>query len=163
MVQARGMSYPLVPALYLAVAVVSAAPPRVSWTLQDAVTPAVAPEFLGSLPGPFRCGNGSLLNGSLCLLRGGNPRASSDGVAKPPRPVRVSAVRVTDGEPQWSAEVAAGAPGDGLQLLGYGTFRLNFHHFDRLELDLRGRIHGPHVWGAAFSCLRLKWADMVLI
>ena len=23
-------------------------------------------------------------------------------------------------------------------LLGYGTFRLNFHHFDRFELDLRG-------------------------
>ena len=23
--------------------------------------------------------------------------------------------------------------------LGYGTFRLNFHRFDRFELDLRGR------------------------
>ena len=42
----------------------------------------------------------------------------------------------------------------------YGTFRLNFHHFDRFELDLRGHTQ---VWGAAFSCLRLKWADMVLI
>ena len=42
----------------------------------------------------------------------------------------------------------------------YGTFRLNFHHFDRFELDLRGHTH---VRGAALSCLRLKWADMVLI
>ena len=42
----------------------------------------------------------------------------------------------------------------------YGTFRLNFHHFDRFELDLRRHIH---VRGAAFSCLRLKLADMVLI
>ena len=42
----------------------------------------------------------------------------------------------------------------------YGTFRLNFHHFHRLKLDFRGYIH---VRGAAFSCLRLKWADMVLI
>ena len=42
----------------------------------------------------------------------------------------------------------------------YITFRPNFHHFDRFELDFRGHIH---VWGAAFSCLRLKWADMVLI
>ena len=42
----------------------------------------------------------------------------------------------------------------------YVTFRANFHHFDRFELDLHGHIH---VQGAAFSCLRLKWADMVLI
>ena len=42
----------------------------------------------------------------------------------------------------------------------YGTFRLNFHRFDRVELDLRGHMH---VRGAAVSCLRLKWADMVLI
>ena len=42
----------------------------------------------------------------------------------------------------------------------YVTFRLNFHHFDHFELDLRGHIH---VRGAAFSCLRLKWADVVLI
>ena len=42
----------------------------------------------------------------------------------------------------------------------YGTFRLNFHHFDHFELDLRGYIH---VRGAAFSCLRLKLADIVLI
>ena len=42
----------------------------------------------------------------------------------------------------------------------YVTFRLSFHHFDRLELDLRGHMH---VWGAAFSCLRLKLADIVLI
>ena len=42
----------------------------------------------------------------------------------------------------------------------YVTFRLNFHHFHRFELDLRGYIH---VRGAAFSCLRLKLADIVLI
>ena len=42
----------------------------------------------------------------------------------------------------------------------YGTFRLNFHQFDRFELDLRGHTQ---VWGAAFSRLRLKLADMVLI
>ena len=43
---------------------------------------------------------------------------------------------------------------------GYVTFWLNFHHFDHFELDLRGHIH---VRGAAFSCLRLKLADIVLI
>ena len=42
----------------------------------------------------------------------------------------------------------------------YVTFRVDFHHFDRIELDLRGNTH---VWGAAFSCPRLKLADMVLI
>ena len=42
----------------------------------------------------------------------------------------------------------------------YVTFRLNFHHFDHFELDLRGHIY---VRGAAFSCLRLKLADIVLI
>ena len=42
----------------------------------------------------------------------------------------------------------------------YGTFRLNFHRFDRFELDLRGHTQPS---GAALSCLRLKWADMVLI
>ena len=42
----------------------------------------------------------------------------------------------------------------------YVTFRLNFHHFDRFELDLRGHTH---VRGAAFSCLRLKLAEIVLI
>ena len=42
----------------------------------------------------------------------------------------------------------------------YGAFRTNFHPFDRIELDLRGHAH---VQGAAFSCLRLKWADLVLI
>ena len=40
------------------------------------------------------------------------------------------------------------------------TFRLNFHHFDQFELDPRGDMH---VRGAAFSCLRLKLADIVLI
>ena len=42
----------------------------------------------------------------------------------------------------------------------YVTFRLNFHHLDRFELDLRGHTH---VRGAAFSCLRLKLAEIVLI
>ena len=42
----------------------------------------------------------------------------------------------------------------------YGTFRPNFHHFDRFELDLRGHTRAR---GAALSCLRLKSADMVLI
>ena len=42
----------------------------------------------------------------------------------------------------------------------YGTFRADFHHFDRIELDLRGN---PHVRGAAGSGLRLKLANMVLI
>ena len=42
----------------------------------------------------------------------------------------------------------------------YVTFRLIFHHFDRFELDLRGHMH---VRGAAFSCLRFKLADIVLI
>ena len=42
----------------------------------------------------------------------------------------------------------------------YGTFRADFHHFDRFELDLRGHTHVP---GATFSCLRLKLADIVLI
>ena len=43
---------------------------------------------------------------------------------------------------------------------GYVTFRLNFHRFDHFELALRGHLH---VRGAAFSCLRLKLADIVLI
>ena len=42
----------------------------------------------------------------------------------------------------------------------YVTFRLNFHHFDHFELDLRGHVH---VRGAAFCCLRLNLADIVLI
>ena len=42
----------------------------------------------------------------------------------------------------------------------YVTFRLSFHQFDHFELDLRGHVH---VRGAAFSCLRLKLADIVLI
>ena len=42
----------------------------------------------------------------------------------------------------------------------YVTFRLNFHHFDRFELDLHGHIH---MQGATCSWFRLKLADMVLI
>ena len=48
----------------------------------------------------------------------------------------------------------------GAGTLSYVTFRLNFHRFDRFELNLRGHIR---VRGAAFSCLRLKLADIVLI
>ena len=51
-------------------------------------------------------------------------------------------------------------PADGTGRAAYGTFRADFHHFDRTELDLRGNTH---VWVAAFSCPRLKLADMVLI
>ena len=43
---------------------------------------------------------------------------------------------------------------------GYVTFWPNFHHFHRFELDLRGHTRAR---GAAFSCLRLKLADIVLI
>ena len=42
----------------------------------------------------------------------------------------------------------------------YGTFRPDFRHFDRFELDLGGHVH---VRGAAVSCLRSKLADIVLI
>ena len=42
----------------------------------------------------------------------------------------------------------------------YVTFRLNFHHFHRFELDLRGHTQPQ---GTAFSCLRFKSADKVLI
>ena len=42
----------------------------------------------------------------------------------------------------------------------YGTFRIDFHRFDWFKLDLRGHTQ-PR--GAAGSCLRFKWADMVLI
>ena len=42
----------------------------------------------------------------------------------------------------------------------YDTFRLNFHHFDRFELGFREHTH---VRGAAFSWLRFKLADMMLI
>ena len=39
----------------------------------------------------------------------------------------------------------------------YVTFRLNFHHFDCFELDLRKHSHvrdHSHVRGATFSCPR---------
>ena len=70
------------------------------------------------------------------------------------------------GDPAGIGRLASGAGGEKIGALSavrelwYGTFRLNFHRFDRFELDLRGHIH---VGGAALSCLRLKWADMVLI
>ena len=50
--------------------------------------------------------------------------------------------------------------GSAARTSGYVTFQADFHHFDHLELDLREHVH---VRGAAFSCLRLKLADMVLI
>ena len=56
-------------------------------------------------------------------------------------------------------EIEGGA-GSGVDVQWYVTFRLNFHRFDLFELDLRGHTQ---VWGAVFSCLRLKWGDMVLI
>ena len=42
----------------------------------------------------------------------------------------------------------------------YGTFRADFHHFDRIVLGLRGHTH---VRGAALSSPRLKLADLVLL
>ena len=51
-------------------------------------------------------------------------------------------------------------PSAAFDWMGYGTFRADFHHFDHIELDLHGYTH---VWGASFSCLRLKLADIVLI
>ena len=42
----------------------------------------------------------------------------------------------------------------------YNDFDIILVHFDCFELDLRGHTQ---VWGATLSCLRLKWADMVLI
>ena len=62
-----------------------------------------------------------------------------------------------------SANLKKAKTSDGLGLFqgaAYGTFRLKFHHFDHFELDPRGDIH---VRGTAFSCLRLKLADIVLI
>ena len=49
---------------------------------------------------------------------------------------------------------------DHLGAVVYVTFWPNFHHVNRIELGLRGHTH---VRGAASSCLRLKWADMVLL
>ena len=47
--------------------------------------------------------------------------------------------------------LGAGTQSTVLQPLMYGTFRADFHRFDRFELDLRGHVH---VQGAALSCLR---------
>ena len=65
--------------------------------------------------------------------------------------VRLQENQSTDAWPSW---------GRGNSSAWYVTFRLNFHHFDRFELDLRGRTL---VRGAAFSWPRLKSADVVLI
>ena len=45
-------------------------------------------------------------------------------------------------------------------LPGTSKFRQCFLHFGHFELDVRGHTQAQ---GAAFSCLRLKLADMVLI
>ena len=58
---------------------------------------------------------------------------------------------------RWAFDKAFTVPAS--MAAGYVTFRLDFHHLDRFALDLRGHIH---VRGAAFSCLRLNLADMVL-
>ena len=42
----------------------------------------------------------------------------------------------------------------------YGTFQQHLLYFCHSELGVRGHTQ---VWGAAFSCPRLKWADVVLI
>ena len=60
--------------------------------------------------------------------------------------------------PDWDYAHSNGATGE--RPPGYVTFRLDFYHLDHFELDLRGHLH---VRGAAFSCLRLKLADTVLI
>ena len=51
-----------------------------------------------------------------------------------------------------SADAETGVSGN----YGYVTFWLNFHHFDRVELDLLERTQ---VRGLASSCARLKLAD----
>ena len=59
----------------------------------------------------------------------------------PPAAVAAAAARKANAEA--SAGTATGAPAAGVigcvSIDGYGTFRLNFHRFDRFELDLRGR------------------------
>ena len=76
---------------------------------------------------------------------------SESGLARRPRNVPGNPTPRTTAEKKKKKKKA---------LKTYVTFRLKFHHFDRLELDLRGHMH---VRGAAFSCLRLKVADGVLI
>ena len=65
-------------------------------------------------------------------------------------------------EPESIYAVMSGKNFNGGCCFDYGTALSGpiFHHFDRIELDLRGNTH---VRGAAFSCPRLKLADMVLI
>ena len=74
----------------------------------------------------------------------------------------------TGDEPETLYMVTSGQHYGGACCFDYGnaearhhvTFRLNFHRFFRIALDLRGHTN---VRGAAFSCLRLKLADLVLI
>ena len=113
----------------------------------------------------------------LCLIWGFRP-GNGDGNGDDSG----SADELAEGQPVWPADLRAWyfgcrnhavvgpPPADGgaprVQCVaacpspGYVTFRLNFHHFDHFELDLRGHMH---VRDAAFSCLRLKLADIVLI
>ena len=80
--------------------------------------------------------------------------------------------RVTGLAPRSAVDAGAGSVGVLLEggpvgsQVRYVTFRLNFHHFDCFELDLRGHSHvrdHSHVRGAAFPGPRLKLAGMVLI
>ena len=100
-----------------------------------------------------RCRGGGM---PLCLL-------PSHGSSRPPSPVHWCACS-TPAPPPATTPAACPfpwtGPADGTGRAAYGTFRADFHHFDRIELDLRGNTH---VRGAAFSCPRLKLADMVLI
>ena len=102
-------------------------------------------------------GSGGLIGGGLA---GG---AAADGAAVPVPPA-IDGPSCYEGE-NCSAERPVGVAAktavlDQISHNVYVTFRPNFHHFDRFELDFRGLIH---VRGAAFSCLRLKSADTVLI
>ena len=106
--------------------------------------------------------------------RPGHRRDQAAAAQHPARGLRVlrrgsAAAGPTAPAAAWPASEAPAAAGAGQVLraraqhqpaVGYGTFRLNFHRFDRFELDLRGHTRAR---GATLSCLRLKLADIVLI
>ena len=102
-------------------------------------------------------------------IRGSTPPGASCPGTRPPPPAR------RDAWEGWFSQRAAttmsrctalsGLPRWGYLFRGVKRGRPALsgpicHHFDRIELDLRGHTH---VRGAALSCLRLKWADIVLI
>ena len=97
------------------------------------------------------------------------PPAAFSHVTHPPQPTRCTGTIQVPGA--WEAQGYGSATAQMLHQVVTGdnargtylTFRLISHHFDRFELDLRGHRHAVHVRGAALSCLRLKWADIVLI